>query len=291
MSEAANVSTFVVQVLASDKDSGANGKLKFSIVSGDDQKHFKIDEDTGNIRTNALLDFETIPTYTLVVRVEDKTHNVQINVVIRLININDNSPIFNPAQYQESIAENRAQGDAFLTITATDRDAFGGLTYTIVSGNTDSRFTLEPGSGKLRVAGELDRETTDFYNLTVRVTDGGAPARSDTAFVEIQITDINDNPPRFNTSREQVSVRENSHVGTPVLRVFAEDRDIGLNGEVKYEITVGNNDGLFTLGETSGILTVNGNIDRETVTSFRYDIYIFPRVCTLSSDKEIRQFH
>jgi hypothetical protein len=73
--------------------------------------------------------------------------------------------------------------------------------------------------------------------------------------------------------------------------VFAEDRDIGLNGEVKYEITVGNNDGLFTLGETSGILIVNGNIDRETVTSFRYDIYIFPRVCTLSSDKEIRQFH
>ena len=282
MSEAANVSTFVIQVKASDDDDGDNGKLKFSIISGDDQKHFRIDTEAGNVFTDAALDFETIPEYTLRVRVEDKTHSVETNVTIRLININDNDPIFNPARYEESIAENRGQGDAFVTLNATDEDAFGGLTYTIVSGNTDSRFTLEPGSGQLRVAGELDRETTDFYNLTVRVTDGGAPARSDTAFVVIRITDVNDNPPRFNTSRQQVSVMENSRVGTQVLTVFAEDKDIGMNGEVWYNITKGNNEGLFELGKNSGVLTVNGNIDREKVTNFRYE------TCTLSSDLQTK---
>ena len=272
VSEAANISTFVIQVKASDKDIGPNGQIKFTIVSGNSRTHFRIDVGTGDIFTNALLDFETIPEYILLVRAEDTTHSVEVNVTIRLVNINDNDPIFNPAHYAKSIAENWRQGDEFLNLTASDKDDFGGLTYTIVSGNTDSKFTLEPASGKLRVAGGLDRETTDFYNLTVRVTDGGVPARSDTAFVEITITDINDNPPRFNTSRVHESVVENSRVGTPVLTVMAEDKDIGMNGEVLYEIINGNDGGLFKLGETSGVLTVDGTIDREIITNFRLEI-------------------
>ena len=269
MSEAANISTFVIQVTATDADTGANGKIRFSIVSGNDQKHFKIDEETGDIRTNASLDFETTTNYTLRVRADDSSHSNETDVKIQVININDNSPIFDPAYYTKNISENQDRTNPFLTLTATDKDAFGGLTYTIVSGNTDSRFTLEPGTGKFRVAGDLDRETIDFYNLTVRVTDGGAPARSDTAFVAIRITDINDNRPIFNTSREHVYVVENSPIGTEILTVFAEDKDIGLNGEVRYKITNGNDDGLFHLGESSGLLTVNGEIDREKITSFR----------------------
>lgn len=269
VSEAANVSTFVIQVTATDADAGANGNLKISIVSGNENKQFEIDQKTGDIRTSAPLDFEVIPQYTLRVRAEDPSYQVETDVVIRIININDNSPIFDPAHYETSIPENHSRTNPFLTLSATDKDAFGGLTYTIESGNTDSRFTLEPGTGKLRVAGEIDRETVDFYNLTVRVTDGGAPARSDTAFVAIRITDINDNRPIFNTSREHVYVVENSPHGTRVLTVFAEDKDIGLNGEVRYRITKGNDDRLFHVGESSGKLTVFGDIDREKITSFR----------------------
>ena len=262
----------MIQVKAVDKDTAPNGQIKFTIVSGNSQTHFRIDAGTGEIFTNGLLDFETIPEYTLLVRAEDTTHSVEANVTIRLININDNDPIFNPVRYVKSIAENWRQGGEFLNLTATDKDDFGGLTYTIVSGNTDSKFTLEPASGKLRVAGGLDRETIDFYNLTVRVTDGGVPARSDTAYVEITITDINDNTPKFNTSRVEESVVENSRVGTPVLTVKAEDKDIDMNGEVLYQIITGNDAGLFKLGETSGVLAVDGNIDRETITNFRYEM-------------------
>ena len=259
----------MIQVTATDSDAGANGNIKISIVSGNDNKQFEIDQKTGDIRTSAPLDFEDTPQYTLRVRAEDPSYRVETDVVIRIININDNSPIFDPAHYETSILENHSRTNPFLTVSATDKDAFGGLTYTIESGNTDSRFTLEPGTGKLRVAGEIDRETVDFYNLTVRVTDGGAPARSDTAFVAIRITDINDNRPIFNTSREHVYVVENSPHGTLVLTVFAEDKDIGLNGEVRYRITKGNEDRSFYVGASSGKLTVLGDIDREKITSFR----------------------
>lgn len=273
MSEAANISTFVIQVKATDADSGANGKIKFSIVSGN--KQFKIDAESGDILTSVPLDFETAPSHTLRVRAEDKNHAIETNVKIRVVNINDNNPIFNPSYYEESIPENANLNHEFVTLNATDKDAFGGLTYTIIDGNADSRFTLEPSSGKLRVAGELDRETTDFYNLTVQVTDGGAPARSDTAFVVISITDINDNSPKFNATHEHVSVRENSPIGITVIKVFAEDDDIGFNGEVHYNITERNDKGLFKLDGSSGVLTVNGNIDRETATGFRYSILAF----------------
>lgn len=255
---------------ASDADDDDKNKLRFSIVPGNNQQHFKINASTGAILTNALLDFETTDMYNLVVRVEDRTHRVETDVKIRIVNINDNDPIFNPSSYQERIAENFEAGREFVTLNATDKDAFGGLTYIIVSGNTDSRFTLVPSSGKLQVAAGLDREITDFYNLTVRVNDGGSSPRFDTTFVEIYVTDINDNPPRFNTSREKVSLLENSRVGTPVLTVFAEDKDVDVNGEVRYNIIEGNDEGLFVLGETSGLLAVNGNIDRETSPSFRY---------------------
>ena len=207
-------------------------------------------------------------------RAEDTSHSIETNVKILLININDNSPVFKPAYYKKSVPENLGKASKILELSATDKDAFGGLTYTIDSGNIGSRFTLDPSSGELRVAGDLDRETTDFYNLTVRVTDGGNPALFDTGIVEIEITDINDNRPRFNKSREQVSVLENSRVGYPVIKVLAKDDDIGLNGMVRYEIISGGA-GLFLLDENSGQLTVNGPIDREKVASFRYVVFFF----------------
>ncbi|XP_028398312.1 protocadherin Fat 4-like [Dendronephthya gigantea] len=272
VSEAANVSTFVIQVKATDADSGANGKIKFSIVSGNTNNLFRIDAESGDILTNAPLDFETVPSHTLKVRAEDKSHFIETNVVIRVVNVNDNDPAFNPSSYDESIPENAGLNHQVVTLYATDKDAFGGLTYTIIDGNAESRFTLEPSSGKLRVAGDLDRETTALYNLTVQVTDGGAPMRSDTTFVVIRITDINDNPPRFNPTHEHVSVQENSPVGLTVIKIFAEDKDIGVNGEVHYNVTERNDGLLFKLNASSGVLSVNGNIDRETTTSFRLKI-------------------
>lgn len=273
MREDVNISTFVIKITASDADSGENGRLNFTITSGNELDHFKIHPDTGNIYTNALLDFETTPSYTIRVKVEDKSHGNHTDVSIRLIDVNDNDPIFNPPQYYVSVSEDSGK-DELLQLNATDKDEFGGLTYTILDGNTNSRFALNPGNGKLRVAGELDRELSDSYNLTVRVTDSGAPERFDTALVAIRITDVNDNAPRFDRTRVQVSVTENAPLGTRVHQAVARDIDIGPNGRVSYEIINGNADGLFKLENISGVLTVNGVIDRENEPTYRYVCFV-----------------
>jgi hypothetical protein len=130
-------------------------------------------------------------------------------------------------------------------------------------------FTVDPASGKISVVSKLDRETTDFYNFTVRATDGGSPALTDHAIVEIGITDINDNNPIFNSSQEDIPVRENSRVGKVLLKVAATDADLGVNADVRYRIAGGNEENKFKLDAVSGNLSVLANIDREKVDAFR----------------------
>ena len=272
MSEKANVSTSVIQVKATDKDIGVNGKVTYSILSGNNQGHFRIDTASGEVSTDALLNYEMVQNYDLVITAKDTQHTTQANLRIRVVNINDNSPVFNPARYNVSIVENAKLDKQFVTLNATDLDPFGSLTYTIVSGNNDSMFALDSKNGQFLVASQLDRETTDFYNLTVRVTDGGIPAFSDLSFVEVYVTDINDNSPKFYSLSEKTSIVENSEVGVVILKVNATDRDLGVNAKLKYSITKGNDENKFNIDPNNGELRVNGNIDRETTSYFYLDI-------------------
>ncbi len=75
----------------------------------------------------------------------------------------------------------------WLQVSAVDRDSGENahITYSIVSGNLDSAFAIEP-SGILKTNAELDREIQDKYSLTVMAIDAGAPPQSGTTMVEIQ---------------------------------------------------------------------------------------------------------
>jgi len=57
----------------------------------------------------------------------------------------------------------------------------------------------------MTVKNQLDRETTDKYNLSVQATDSQTKT---IIYVPIEITDINDNSPRFKQDEYAVSVPE-----------------------------------------------------------------------------------
>lgn len=52
-----------LQVFASDADSGINGQVEYSIVSGDPNEAFILDSVRGILATNVLLDREIMPSY------------------------------------------------------------------------------------------------------------------------------------------------------------------------------------------------------------------------------------
>lgn len=104
--------------------------------------------------------------------------------------------------------------------------------YSIISGNTNSSFTID-SNGTLFTAAWLDYETTPTFTLLVRARDSSSPSSSQkSTFMEISIdvTAVNEHEPLFAFAQYATSVTEDTAVGTSIIRVTATDQDYGLQG-------------------------------------------------------------
>ena len=77
------------------------------------------------------------------------------------------------------------------------------LSYSITGGNVGNAFEVVPDLGQIKVRGNLDYENGPRdYHLIYRVFDDKF---QNTATVLIRITDVNDNPPRFEPAEYEVA--------------------------------------------------------------------------------------
>ncbi|XP_060633825.2 protocadherin-7 isoform X3 [Anolis sagrei] len=239
-----------------------------------------------------------------------------------ILDINDNTPTFPSPVLTLTVEENRPVGTLYLLPTATDRD-FGrnGIErYELLQepgggegrrGASDKRRPEAEGGGgsstarstvfelqvadtpdgekqpQLIVKGPLDREQRDAYELSLRVRDGGDPARSSQALLRVLITDVNDNSPRFEKSVYEADLAENSSPGTPILQLRAADADAGVNGQLEYVFGAATESvrRLLRLDEASGWLSVLHRIDREEVNQLRFSVMARDRGQPPKSDK------
>lgn len=104
-------------------------------------------------------------------------------------------------------------------------------------GNHD--FFLLNFSGLISVLNKVDRESNPSgYSLIVTARDHGYPVfQFSTATVDIAVSDINDNAPKFDKFTYSAEVREDSDINKVVAAVHAVDNDEGLAGEIVYSIT------------------------------------------------------
>lgn len=93
--------------------------------------------------------------------------------------------------------------------------------------------------GVISIVSKVDRETKpDGYSLIVTARDHGYPIpQSSTALVNVTVSDVNDNAPRFDKFTYLAEVREDSDISMVVTVVHAVDGDEGLAGEIVYSIT------------------------------------------------------
>lgn len=73
----------------------------------------------------------------------------------------------------------------------------GEVEYSLSETEGSNLLRINPSSGVIQTAAELDRETLDVIRLSVLATDKGDPPMSSSALVEITILDVNDNCPVF----------------------------------------------------------------------------------------------
>ncbi len=254
------VNTVVGNVTANDPDSAApNNTLTYSIVSGNPSNPFSINSATGQVTVAnpAALNFESSPQFTLQVKVTDGgagSLNVTQSVVINLIDANDAPSI--PAGQILSVPENSNAGATVGTVTASDPDTTAPnktLSYSITGGNTNSAFTINPGTGAITVnnSAQLDFEATPSFNLTITVTDGGSLQANQG--VTVNLTNVNE-PPVI-AAGQSFSLPENSPVATLAGDVIASDPDA--NKATTFSITGGNTGNAFVIDSSTGSITVN----------------------------------
>ena len=250
-------------LVATDPDNGQT--LTYSIISGNTNNAFHIGASSGvlSVANSTAIDFESTPVFTLTVQVQDNgTGNLtdQATVTVNLTDINEVPEINNQSF---AVPENSPNGQQVGTIVATDPDNGQSLTFSIVSGNTNNAFQIQPTSGLLTVASSsvLDFETNPAFSLTIQVEDDGNGNLSDQATITINLTDVNEAP---EINDQSFNIDENTANGQQIGTLIATDPDNGQT--LTYTIISGNTSNAFQIGSTSGVLSVANNsaIDFET---------------------------
>ncbi|XP_070771479.1 protocadherin Fat 4 [Enoplosus armatus] len=223
---------------------------------------------SGEFTTKVKLDYDEAPhNYSVTISISDGVNSDHAVVEVGVTDVNDNSPVFTSSSVTESVPEDAEVGSNVTVVPAADKDSSFNkeIRYSLRGG--EGRFSVDPVSGMVSVAGALDRETTAEYDLLVVAEDQGRPARSATASLLVQVSDINDNVPRFSQGEYRVEVSETESVGTSLLTLSAVDPDEGANGRVTYSIFLQSpsSPAVFELDSSSGTLQLIQTLDYSEV--------------------------
>ena len=262
--ESAPVGTTVLKLHASDGDSGLNGDIRYSLAS----EQFIVDSYSGVVSTAVVLDFETRRVFSLTVTAHDRGSPSQMGetqLLINIVNINDNWPMFTSQEYSCTILENAEPGSLLTTVKATDGDG-DQITYDITGGNSEGLFIIHPVTGTIQLTKHSPLLSQPYYILNASATDKVHWVHS---VVRVNIRDINDHAPVFTKCTDyNPSVPENSPRGTTVLQVSASDEDLGINGEVEYAIVQQQYGTKFGIDRTTGRIESKTEFDREQDRKF-----------------------
>ena len=241
--------------------------------SGDPPAQFQLDADTGVITSRARVDREAIParaggvsTVNVIVQSVPAPPAQLFDVRINVLDLNDNRPTFPRPTVHVTFVETDPPGTRVILETATDPDSGPNGTvsnYRIAAGDDDGLFRLSvasTGSGIARLlylenVVELRNNGRSSYALNVSCQDGGSSPLYGYLLVNVDVTDVNNHAPVFDSEAYHAVVNETAAVGTSVLRIRATDADSGQNAAVVYSIVAGNDRRQFAVDQTSGILT------------------------------------
>ena len=238
-------------------------------LGGSDAAAFSIDSTTGQLRTEAPLDYETKSTYTVTITVSDGRGGTDsIIVTINVTEAQENrEPVFSEDNTTRTVEENTGSGiDIGEPVSATDADD-DTLTYSL--GGTDAAaFSLDSTTGQLRTEASLDYETKTTYTVTITTSDGNGG--SDSITVTINVTDVEEAPennaPAFDEDETTRTSAENTdadtNIGAAITATDADDDDT-----LTYSLG-GTDADAFSIDTETGQLKTKAALDYETKRSY-----------------------
>ncbi|XP_062044966.1 protocadherin beta-16-like [Lepus europaeus] len=234
------VGSLAVTVFATDLDSGAYGKISYTLVqpSEDISETLEVNPVTGAVRLRKQIDFERVQSYEVDIKATDGGGlSGKCTLLLQVVDVNDNPPEVRMSALNSPIPEN-APETVVAVFSVSDPDS-GDNGRTVSSIQEDLPFVLKPSVKNfytLVTDGALDREARAEYNITITVSDLGTPRLTTRHHVAVQVSDVNDNAPVFSQAAYTLLVRENNSPGLLIGSVSASDRDAGANAQLTYSL-------------------------------------------------------
>ncbi|KAL1491992.1 hypothetical protein ABEB36_012502 [Hypothenemus hampei] len=308
------IGSSIMKLTAVDKDDGDNAIVKYEMVSETfiphQQssepfhliQHFMVHSTNGKVTVTRTLPAES--EFRLNFSATDRG-SLKDFLLVRILvkDVNNHFPVFKKSSYNFDAEEATYTRKVLGKIEAMDADygANANISYTIKTDNNSLvPFSISTYTGQLSINGLLDRETKDKYSFLVIARDNPHEGKSlsSSVNVEVNVLDVNDNPPVFyghddllpnkqssfhhgnHHYQETIpiyysTVSENSPIGTPITRVFANDSDFSGNGNglILFDIPFRKgNPNLFAIDSKEGIVTVIGKLDYEKQKSHNVTI-------------------
>ncbi|XP_023591279.1 protocadherin-12 [Trichechus manatus latirostris] len=297
VSEAVPKDSFIALVMANDLDSGNNGLVHCWLSQ--ELGHFRLKRTNGNtymLLTNATLDREQWPEYTLTLLAQDQglqPLSAKKQLSIQITDANDNAPVFEKSRYEISTRENNLPSLHLITVKAHDADLGinGKISYRIQDSPVSHLVAIDSDTGEVTAQRTLDYEQMASFEFRVIAEDRGQPQLASSVSMWVSLLDANDNSPEvvqpvLNNGKASLSVLVNAstghllvpietfnglgpadvdipplatHSSPPFLltTIVARDADSGANGELLYSIRRGNKACLFVLSPHLGQLFIN----------------------------------
>nr|XP_040028842.1 protocadherin alpha-5-like isoform X1 [Gasterosteus aculeatus aculeatus] len=276
VSENENAGTTLLALSATDLDDGVNGKFVFSFTekghfNPDDV--FSLNESTGEIKVKGNIDYEENQAYEIRVQARDKgpfPRSAHSKILVEVIDVNDNAPEISVSSVMSPVKEDAEIGTVVAMLTITDRDGGkNGLTYCKIIGSLPFKLKSNyKNYYSLLVDGPLDRESVSQFNVSIIATDEGIPSLSSTSVINVKVSDVNDNPPRFLGPVINVYVKENSPIGNTIHILTTLDSDLNENAKATYNLI--NSSPKET--QISSIININSETgDIVSLQSFNYE--------------------
>ncbi|XP_043267820.1 uncharacterized protein Cad86C [Venturia canescens] len=234
LSEDVPPGTRVIQVHATDKDTGYFGRIQYTRILGPGNEAFTIDPNTGVVTValgNIILDREMTALLELSIEGRDeegKGLRGTVPLIINLLDVNDNAPIFQKETYEFTLNEDSTNFTMPALIKALDADAEppnNQVRYEIIHGNYENKFHLDEVTGELYLREPINKARRTRHNsnqnFASKVRNEFSKAR--TAFAKStpspELGPEADDTASDNSTSDENNKNENSTANSEVTRI------------------------------------------------------------------------
>ncbi len=284
------VGGFLTQVRAVDLDAGANGEVEYRVL-GSGTNFIYIDPQSGNITAKVYFDYEQGDRMDFTILAVDHGAPPQSStavILLKFTDVDDELPVFSSSQYSFDVYENQPMGTEVGEVAATDADSspFNEFLFFLDpnAGHTET-FVMEPQSGKIFTRTTLNRELKSDYQLVVMAIAENTPGMTSTSQVIVYVADKNDNDPVVyfpNLHNNTVYITNLTPIGTRVTHIIAGDADIGINGQLSFLISSGNEEDRFYIDQETGIIKIRSDLHQLEARVFQLTVIVhdngYPRL-------------